>query len=159
MEVVEEEERGNRKAIMKRNKKKQKKKKKQDPAWVEESEEEGGGGKKERTPTISSPPKSMSYKLNDGGNEEIEILQGSGLLSSKKKGALGKQGKTLWMKKDVERRREKSSAARNDVKHMTQWDWHYEVRSQLIPTDDSPPVVFSFCCCCCCCCCERLHFF
>ena len=77
------------------------------------------------SPTVASPPSKLTYKLTDGGNESIDILAASGLLH--KKGKMGrnesKKRKSNWLKGDMERRKEKSSAARNDIKGIESWKY------------------------------------
>ena len=63
--------------------------------------------------------------MTDGGNESIDILAASGLLH--KKGKMGrnesKKRKSNWLSGDMERRKEKSSAARNDIKGIESWKY------------------------------------
>ena len=77
------------------------------------------------SPTVASPPSKLTYTLTDGGNESIDILAASGLLH--KKGKMGrnesKKRKSNWLKGDMERRKEKSSAARNDIKGIESWKY------------------------------------
>ena len=77
------------------------------------------------SPTIASPPSKLTYKLTDGGNESIDILAASGLLH--KKGKMGRKNakmrKSNWLSGDMERRKEKSSAARNDIKGIESWKY------------------------------------
>jgi hypothetical protein len=74
----------------------------------------------------SAVPKKISYKLTDGGNEEIEILAASGHLqrgSGKYSRKETKKRKSNWLEGDMSRRKEKSSAARNDIKGVESWKY------------------------------------
>jgi ubiquitin C-terminal hydrolase len=64
--------------------------------------------------------KSLIYKIG-GGNEKVEIMVGSGLLSTGERKRKHKAGKEKWKQGDVDRRKEKSNISRNDMKSINKW--------------------------------------